>query len=133
MARQTTEEAGGQSVGQTGDGRDADAVSVNEVRLTGRVTSGPEERTLPSGDVIVTFRMSMGRSPTPGSRGSRQRSDWVDCVAFGGRARHTVGSWQPGDRVSVEGALRRRFYRAGDGSATRLELEVLKATRVARG
>ena len=115
------------------DVRDAAAMPVNEVRLTGRVTSSPEARTLPSGDVIVTFRMSMVREATPMSRGSRQRSDWVDCVAFGGRCRRTVRGWQVGDQVRVEGALRRRFYRAGDGSATRLELEVLRAARVARG
>ena len=123
-------ETAGRSAARTSDVRDAEVVSVNEVRLAGRVTSGPEERTLPSGDVIVTFRMSMIRSPTPMTRGTRQRADWVDCVAFGGRVRRTVGGWQVGDRVSVEGALRRRFYRAGDGSVTRLELEVLKATRV---
>lgn len=112
---------------------DAGPGSVNEVRLTGRVTAGPEQRTLPSGDVIVTFRMSMARGPTPMSRGSRQRVDWVDCVVFGGRCRRTVGTWAVGDRVRVEGALRRRFYRAADGSATRLEVEVLRASRVARG
>jgi single-strand DNA-binding protein len=113
--------------------QDAAVASVNEVTLTGRVTSGPQERALPSGDVIVTFRMSMARGPTPMSRGSRQRSDWVDCVVFGARCRRTVSGWRVGDGVSVEGALRRRFYRAGDGSATRLEVEVLKAARVARG
>ena len=118
---------------ETTEEQDTAAVSVNEVRLTGRVTSGPEERVLPSGDAIITFRLSMARSPTPMSRGSKQQSDWVDCVAFGARCRRTVGSWQAGDRVTVEGALRRRFYRAGDGSATRLEVEVLKASRVARG
>jgi single-strand DNA-binding protein len=118
---------------ETGVVPDAALESVNEVRLTGRLTSGPEERTLPSGDVIVTFRMSMARGATPMSRGSRQRSDWVDCVVFGGRCRRTVCGWRAGDRVSVEGALRRRFYRSGDGSATRLEVEVLKAARVARG
>jgi len=117
---------------QTTRVEDAAAVSHNEVRLTGRVTSGPDERVLPSGDVIVTFRLSMARAPTPMSRGSRQQADWVDCVAFGARCRRTVGAWQAGDRVSVEGALRRRFYRSGDGSATRLEIEVLKASRVAR-
>lgn len=105
------------------------AVSVNEVRLAGRVTSGPEERVLPSGDVIVTFRMSMARATTPMSRGSRQSSDWVDCVAFGARARRAVAGWQVGDQVSVEGALRRRFYRSGEGASTRLEVEVLRAAR----
>jgi single-strand DNA-binding protein len=109
------------------------AVSSNHVILTGRVTSGPEERELPSGDVIVTFRMSMPRAATPMSRGSRQQTDWVDCVAFGARCRRTVGGWQAGDQVAVEGALRRRFYRAGDGSVTRLEVEVLKAARARPG
>lgn len=114
---------------RTADVDDAVAVCANEVRLAGRVTSGPEQRVLPSGDVIVTFRMSMARQPTPMSRRSRQPADWVDCVAFGARSRRTVASWQAGDRVVVEGALRRRFYRSGDGAATRLEVEVLKATR----
>jgi single-strand DNA-binding protein len=111
---------------------DATVVSTNEVRLAGRVTSAPEERELPSGDVIVTFRVSMAREPSPMTRGSRQTSDWVDCVAFGARARRTVAGWAVGDRVTVEGALRRRFYRAGEGAATRVEVEVLRAGR-ARG
>ena len=117
---------------QSTDVENTASVFVNEVRLTGRVTSGPEERTLPSGDVIVTFRMSMARSPTRMTRGSRQQTDWVDCVAFSGRSRRVVAGWQVGARVTVEGALRRRFYRAGEGSATRLEVEVLKASRAGR-
>ena len=113
----------------TKNASDTNVVSVNEVLLTGRVTSGPEERVLPSGDVIVTFRLSMARAATPMSRGSKQQTDWVDCVAFGARCRRTASGWEVGDQVTVEGALRRRFYRAGDGAATRLEVEVLKASR----
>jgi single-strand DNA-binding protein len=108
---------------------DTAGVSTNEVRLAGRVTTGPKERALPSGDVIVTFRLSMAREPSPMTKGSRQTSDWVDCVAFGARARRSVAAWAVGDRVTVEGALRRRFYRAGDGAATRVEVEVLRAGR----
>lgn len=111
---------------------DTTVVSVNEVHLTGRVTSGPEERTLPSGDVIVTFRLSMAREVTPMTKRSKQTSDWVDCVAFGSRPRRSVSGWAVGEVVSVEGALRRRFYRAGEGAMTRLEVEVLRAAR-ARG
>lgn len=110
----------------------AEQPAANEVRLTGRVTSGPEQRTLPSGDPIVTFRLSVARGPTPMTRGSRQRSDWLDCVAHGARVRRSASAWSPGDVVSVEGELRRRFYRSGEGSATRVEVEVLRATRVAR-
>ena len=43
--------------------------------------------------------------------------------------RRTVGVWKVGDQVEVTGALRRRFYRAGDGAGTRLEVEVLSARR----
>ena len=66
------------------------------------------------------------------SRGSKQTTDWVDCVAFAARCRRTVTTWQVGDEVTVDGALRRRFYRTPAGASTRLEVEVLKARRVAR-
>ncbi|MGZ4492358.1 MAG: single-stranded DNA-binding protein [Nocardioidaceae bacterium] len=116
-------------------GREPEAEGVNRVELTGRVTSPPLARELPSGDVIVTFRMSVPRADAPpaaaGGR-ARQTSDWVDCVAWSGRQRRTTGSWRVGDRVRVEGALRRRFYRAGSETATRLEVEVLAGQRVAR-
>jgi hypothetical protein len=43
-----------------------------------------------------------------------------------------VATWHVADEVVVEGALRRRFYRGAGGASTRLEVEVLKARRVAR-
>jgi single-strand DNA-binding protein len=96
------------------------------------VTAAPEERALPSGDVIVTFRLSVPRRPTPMSRGSKQTADWVDCVAFAARCRRSVAAWTVGDEVLVEGALRRRFYRSAGGAGTRLEVEVLSARRTVR-
>ena len=110
----------------------APSTATNVVALTGRLTAAPEERTLPSGDVITTFRLSVPRQDTPMSRGSKQTTDWVDCVAFAARPRRTVGSWQVGDEVTVDGALRRRFYKTAAGAATRLEVEVLRARRVTR-
>lgn len=106
--------------------------ATNAVTLAGRLTAAPEEKTLPSGDVILTFRVSVPRQDTPMSRGSKQSTDWVDCVAFGARCRRSVAPWWVGDEVTVEGALRRRFYKTAGGAATRLEVEVLKARRIAR-
>jgi single-strand DNA-binding protein len=63
---------------------------------------------------------------------SKQVSDWVDCAAWGGRVRRSVSSWQVDDRVEIEGALRRRFFRDGGGASTRLEVEVLTGRRVGR-
>lgn len=106
-------------------------MTANEVRLAGRVTTAPEERELPSGDRIATFRISVPRGRTPLNRSSPQRSDWVDCVAAGSRCRRSVAGWAVGEEVEVSGVLRRRFFRtaAAGGSPTRLEVEVLNARR----
>ena len=106
---------------------------ANSVRLRGRVTAQPVERELPSGDVIATFRVSVPRTgETPLTARSRQSTDWVDCVAGGARARRNVSGWTVGDEVCLEGALRRRFYRAQGATTTRLEVEVVRARRVRR-
>jgi len=105
----------------------------NEVRLTGRVSSVPVERELPSADRVVAFRLVVGRERSPGTAKSKQVSDWVDCAAWGGRVRRGVSSWQVGDRVEIEGALRRRFFRGAVGTSTRIEVEVLGGRRVQRG
>ncbi len=92
----------------------------------------PSARELPSGSVIVTFRVTVARTRTAMTSGSRQTVDWLDCTAWGAGVRRTVGSWRLGDEVEVVGALRRRFYRAGQGTSTRLEVEVLRAKRLSR-
>jgi len=109
--------------GQSGDSAD------NQVSVRGRVSTAPSERELPSGTVITTLRISVPRASTPMTEGSTQTSDWVDCAAWGVRARRSVRGWQVGDEVEVQGAFRRRFYRAGEGASTRLEIEVLSARR----
>ena len=105
---------------------------ANVVRLRGRVSTAPEERVLPSGSVILTLRVSVPREPTPMTQGSRQQSDWVDCSVWSARVRRTVARWRNGDVVEVEGSVRRRFYRGGDGTSTRLEVEVLAGRLLSR-
>ena len=104
-----------------------DGPGTNCVVLRGRVTSPPTVRELPSGDLIVTFRLSVSRSRTAMTARSKASSDWVDCSAWTARTRRTVERWQVGAAVEVHGALRRRFYRGETGSTTRLEVEVLQA------
>src|SRR4051812_41327373 len=86
-------------------------VGSNVVRLRGRVSTAPTTRELPSGTSIVVLRLSVPRDPTPMTRGSKQTADWVDCAAWGARARRAASRWAAGDVVEVEGALRRRFLR----------------------
>lgn len=101
--------------------------AVNVVRLVGRV-SQPEERALPSGDTVWTFRVVVDRPP--GGR-SRQRVDAIDCAVWSGRLRRSVQGWTAGDLVVVTGSLRRRFFRAGGAAASRVEVEAT-AGRVIR-
>ena len=104
----------------------------NAVALRGRVSSAPTARELPSGDVIFTFRLVVGRDPSPMTKTSKQSSDWVDCVAWGGRVKRSVKVWRVGDFVEMEGALRRRFYRVEARTSTRVEVEVLSGRLVER-
>jgi len=98
---------------------------VNEVRLIGRVTSEPEDRTLPSGAHLTTLRVSVRRAPTTMTRGSAQLIDVVDCVAWSAQARRAASLREVGDTVEVRGSLRRPFFRTPGGVASRTEVEVL--------
>lgn len=105
----------------------------NEVVLVGRLSAAPEERELPSGDVLVTFRVVVDRPARSLPDGVRSVSvDTLDCVAWTPGLRRTVSAWEPGDVVRIEGALRRRFWRAGPTAASRYEVEVAKAKRLQR-
>lgn len=106
----------------------------NEVRLTGAVSGDPEVRVLPSGDELCVFRMVVPRVPLR-ARADGRRSpsvDVVDCCAWDARTRRSVRSWRPGDEVEVSGALRRRFFRAGGSTASRVEVEVSSARLLRR-
>ena len=105
----------------------------NEVALTGRVAAPAQERTLPSGDVLLSWRLVVDRPARALPAGSRAAMvDTLDCVAFLARVRRTAGTFERGDVVRVEGALRRRFWRAGPAAASRCEVEVARAKRVRR-
>ena len=104
---------------------------VNAVCLLGRLAADPEQRDLPSGDLLLTFRVVVDRPGTPG--GQRRQVDTIDCAAWSGRVQRTVRSWRAGDVVSVEGHLRRRFRRSEAGATSRVEVEVTKARRAKQG
>jgi single-strand DNA-binding protein len=105
----------------------------NDVLLVGRVTSPAAERTLPSGDVLVTWRIVVDRPPR--ARSGERRSptvDTLDCVAWRADVRRTAVTWSVGDTVELNGSLRRRFWRATSGPVSRTEVEVTRARRVAK-
>ena len=96
--------------------------AVNEVRIVGRISQPPEERVLPSGDVVWSFRVVVPRPA--GAAQVRQQVDALDCAAWSARARRSVATWGVDDVVEVSGAVRRRFFRAGGGAVSRFEVEM---------
>lgn len=135
-ARLEQDEASGASATQEpGDAAGPVLEVRNEVHLLGRVSGAPEERELPSGDALVAWRVVVERPvpkrPLPaGVR--RPTVDALDCVAWSAAVRRTARGLRDGDVVAVEGALRRRFWRAGATAVSRTEVEVLALRRVRR-
>lgn len=120
--------ARGKTVPSRGTTKAGTAETVNEVRLVGKISQPPEERVLPSGDVLWTFRVVVPRPQDSG----RTAVDALDCAAWTARARRSVASWQPDDVVEVSGAMRRRFFRTGTGAASRVEVEVSRGRLIHR-
>jgi len=107
----------------------------NEVLLVGRVSGEPQERSLPSGDLLVGWRVVIDRPVPrrPPPEGVRVPTlDTIDCQARAAGVRRSALTLRPGDVVEVTGALRRRFYRSGAVTLSRCEVEVAGVRRLLR-
>jgi single-strand DNA-binding protein len=112
---------------------DRSAEETNEVLLRGRLSGTPEERVLPSGDTVWTFRVVVGRPREPASSGTRRaRVDTLECAVWSGRAKRSVPTWHDGDVVEVSGALRRRFFKSGGATVSRVEIDVARGRVIRR-
>ncbi len=97
-----------------------EAANDNEVHLRGRVSNTPDQRTMPSGDRLVSLRLVV---PRPQSRDRRSATvDTFDCVAWTARAGDAMLKLGPADHVEIVGALRRRFWRGATGASSRVEV-----------
>jgi single-strand DNA-binding protein len=101
---------------------------VNSVHLVGRVTATGEPRELPSGDTVVTLRVVVPRVETRREQ-ARAGVDTIDVACWTAAARRSAARCAVDDHVEVEGALRRRFFRAGGAVASRYEVEASRISR----
>lgn len=85
---------------------------MNVVILRGLLSRPPARRTLPSGDELVTYEVTVARSEGP--------DESVPVVWFGAPA--SAVDLDAGDAVVAVGRVRRRFYRAGGSTQSRTEV-----------
>ena len=104
-------------------------IDRNDVVLRGRLSAPAELRTLPSGDTLVSFRLVV-RRPEPQTRG--RSTDTLPCITYDRALQRRVAAWQPGDVVEIEGALQRRFWRTGSGTASVSEVNCRRGRKVPR-
>lgn len=97
--------------------------SLNEVLLRGRVSGDPTEKELPSGDRVVEFRIVVPRK-------SRDGVDTLDIAAWTSKTRRTGLTLKSEEWVEVSGAVRRRFWQAPSGLASRWQIEASAISRI---
>jgi single-strand DNA-binding protein len=103
----------------------------NEVHLVGKVAAQPEEVELPSGDVLVKWRLVIDR-PQAEQRSNRRAVDVLHCSARKAGIRRSVKTWDPGDIVEIDGVLRRRFFSGDGGGRSLYEVEARSVRRLSR-
>ena len=96
-------------------------VGRNDVAIAGVLTEVGEERELAGGALAVRWTV---RVPRDGERGG---SDLIDCVALDPALGERALAWPEGAQLEVWGAIRRRFFRAGGRTTTRVEVEAFGA------
>lgn len=104
---------------------------LNEVRLVGRVSAPAQLRVLPSGDELASFRLIVDRAPVPEGVPDRRRPtvDVIDIACWSARTRRSALKLQAGDVATVQGSLRRRFWKAGPAAMSRCEVEAASVAK----
>lgn len=109
------------------DTEDPGTEPVNQVVLRGRLAAPPVAKELPSGDVLLAFRLTV---PRPAA--DRVRVDSIDCVVTRLRPRKSLERAEPGDVLEVAGSLRRRFWRSPTGPTSRYAVDAERITPMRR-
>lgn len=99
---------------------------TNSVHLVGRVTSTAEDVQLPSDTILTRFRIVVPRAkPT-----TKTTVDTIDLVAMKAGLQKRARNLELGDIIDVQGQIRRRFWKAGNSVASRVEIEISSLSKL---
>jgi single-strand DNA-binding protein len=97
--------------------------SLNDVLLRGRVSQEAIEKQLPSGDMVVEFRLIVSRDRQSGV-------DTLDIAAWSAKSRRSALSLVADEWVEISGSIHRRFWSGPAGLASRWQVEAVEISRI---
>ncbi|MEI6361341.1 MAG: single-stranded DNA-binding protein [Actinomycetes bacterium] len=108
------------------------AETFSSVTVQGRLGARVDRRELPSGDEVTCFTVIVDRSPRDIAKGGGRAAtvDAISCQTFRAVVAKRVSVLEPGEWVRAEGTLRRRFWRAGGGLGSAMEVDVARLERL---
>lgn len=89
--------------------------NINHVVLTGRLTSDPELRALPSGSSVCELRLAVNIRRRDASGEWGERPNFFDVVVYGGRGESVARHLHKGRPVAIDGRLDWREWETEDG------------------
>ena len=89
---------------------------MNSVQVLGNLTRDPQIRVTKTGRAVASFSVAVNRSYTTPQGETRESTEFVNVVAWGGLAESVGHQLKKGTRVFVEGRYSTRNYEALDGS-----------------
>jgi single-strand DNA-binding protein len=94
------------------------AGNINHVVLTGRLTSDPDLRALPSGGSVCRLRVAVNARRRDQSTGDWvQKPNFFDVVVFGAPGENVAKHMHKGHAVAIDGRLDWREWDTPDGHA----------------
>jgi single-strand DNA-binding protein len=103
-------------------------LSLNDLKVVGRLTRDPELRYTPQGTPVCHFRIAVSRSyKTPNSTEWKEEVAFVPCTVWRETAERCGQRLKKGSPVYVEGRLKSRDWQTKEGQKrTDLEVDVQK-------
>ena len=99
--------------------------TVNKVILIGNLGKDPDIRHFENGGVLASFPLATSESYTDRQTGEKkEHTDWHDVVLWRGLAEVAEKYLHKGDKIYVEGKLKKRSYQDREG-LTRYAVEIV--------
>lgn len=95
---------------------------LNLVTLQGRFTDFPTLKTTQSGKSVVSFTLAVNDNY------SKDKTYWIDCVAWGKTAEHICTYYTKGSLICVEGEIQTRTYEDKSGKKRKATEVIINRT-----